>query len=262
MAAGIALAVFLIASAASSETMVRVGPGTWRPFYPMPESAAALKQKSSILPKEEKIVAFEMNARPVTNQQYLDFLRKNPHWQRGKISELFVDQNYLSHWSKPLKLGSKAQPNQPVTFVSWFAAKAYCEEHGARLPLEKEWEFAAAASEIKPDAQGNTVWRQRILNWYSKPNPEVLQEVGKGPRNYWGLYDMHGLVWEWVLDFNSTMFSVDNRAEGSKNRFTFCGSGSQLATDKEDYASFMRFAFRSSLKATYTTNNLGFRCVK
>jgi formylglycine-generating enzyme len=54
----------------------------------------------------------------------------------------------------------------------------------------------------------------------------------------------------------------DSRSNSAVNRDLFCASGSFGASDKEDYAAFMRFAFRGSLKANYTVGNLGFRCAK
>ena len=65
-----------------------------------------------------------------------------------------------------------------------------------------------------------------------------------------------GLVWEWTRDFNSMMSGQDLRASSVR----FCGGSSLGAADPSDYASFMRYAMRESLKAAYTTGNLGFRC--
>ena len=65
--------------------------------------------------------------------------------------------------------GREARPDQPVTRVSWFAARAYCEAAGARLPTWYEWEFAAAADEHRPDARSDPDWREKILDWYGQP---------------------------------------------------------------------------------------------
>jgi len=228
--------------------MVDIQGGIYRPFYP-----ASPKEK------EVPVKGYRMDSLPVTNGEYLEFVKQNPAWQRGHVSRLFADGRYLSHWQGPLSLGAKALPRHPVTQVSWFAAKAYCEWKGLRLPREDEWEYAAAASETQADSRNDAVWRQRVLDWYAKPS-QALQEVGKGPRNYWGVYDMHGLVWEWVLDFNNALVSSDSRDGKDADKSRFCGAGSLVASDKEDYATFMRMAFRGSLKANYTTSSLGFRC--
>jgi formylglycine-generating enzyme required for sulfatase activity len=73
---------------------------------------------------------------------------------------------------------------------------------------------------------------------------------------------MHGVVWEWVADFSTAMVTGDARGDTGLDRQLFCGSGAQGAKDIQDFASFMRYAFRSSLKASYTVPNLGFRCAK
>ncbi|MNL63509.1 Formylglycine-generating sulfatase enzyme [compost metagenome] len=71
---------------------------------------------------------------------------------------------------------------------------------------------------------------------------------------------MHGLVWEWTSDFNSIFLSGESRKDKSSDQNLFCGSASVNAADLMDYAAFMRYAFRGSLKAQYSTRNLGFRC--
>lgn len=228
--------------------MARVGPGTYIPFYP-----ATPKEREIPMP------AFELDRVPVTNGEFLAFVRRHPKWRRGQVDRLFADGHYLQHWKGPDELGDGVDPRQPVVGVSWFAAKAYCAARGARLPRESEWEFAAVASEKKADGRADPAFRERILAWYSKPTPIALPQVG-GPPNFWGVSNLHGLVWEWVLDFNSNLVGTDTRDSGGKEQLRFCGGGALAADDKSDYASFMRMAFRSALHADYTTKNLGFRC--
>ena len=86
--------------------------------------------------------------------------------------------------------------------------------------------------------------------------------MARASPNYWGVYDLHGLVWEWVSDFSTAMVTGDARADSELDRQLFCGSGAVGARDLTDYATFMRYGFRSSLKADYCIHNLGFRCAK
>ena len=99
-------------------------------------------------------------------------------WRRDRVAGIFAEQRYLSHWQSPVELGPRAQPQQPVVWVSWFAANAYCESLGARLPTWSEWEYAAAADETRKDARKDPAWRERILAWYSRPSNSALPRAG------------------------------------------------------------------------------------
>jgi len=249
----ITLLVLLLASSAAGAApkAVRIAGGTYRPvFPPSPEE------------KEIPVRPFLLDERPVTNAEFLAFVRAHPRWQRDRVARLFAGEAYLSHWAGPAALGESAPAAAPVVQVSWFAAKAYCEAQGKRLPTEAEWEYVASASETQADARQDPEFVARLLAWYARPNPKVLPAAGAGPRNHYGVRDMHGLVWEWVSDFNSALVSADSREDGDPDKARFCGAGALSAEDKSDYASFMRIAFRSSLQAPYTTANLGFRCAR
>ena len=152
-------------------------------------------------------------------------------------------------------------PSQPVTRVSWFAAEAYCESENARLPTWYEWEYAAAADGQRADARKDPAWRDRVLLWYSRPSNVPVPEVG-GPADLHGVRDLNGLVWEWVDDFNALLVGSDSRDQDGADKFKFCGAGALNMQEKENYATLMRVAMLSSLKASDTTINLGFRCAK
>lgn len=236
------------------EGLAIVGPGLLRLAYPA-------KGEADVVPVEP----FLLDRRPVSNADLLAFVRAEPRWQKGRIPSIYADEGYLAHWAGPVDLGAPGDTNrgeQPATRVSWFAAKAYCAWRGARLPSEREWELAAAADETRVDAAGDPAFQARILRWYSRPSSNVLPAAGDGPANAWGISDMHGVVWEWVYDWSSTLVTGDNRDRGNVDKALFCGAGAMGARDVGDYATFMRFAFRSSLGARFTTRNLGFRCAR
>jgi sulfatase modifying factor 1 len=239
------------ASAAAPGGMARVGPGELHPLYATTAAATTVK-----------VGAFALDRTPVTNAEFLGFVREHARWRRDRAAKVFADDGYLAHWAGPDELGPDARPDQPVTRVSWFAARAYCRARGKRLPTEAEWEFAATAGRTSADGASEPGFRERILAWYAQPATADLPAVGQRPPNYWGVHDLHGLVWEWVLDFNGTLVSSDSRAGKSADRLQFCGAGAFVAGDKLDYAGFMRLAFRGSLKARYTARTLGFRCAR
>ena len=220
---------------------------------------------ASVLPPdgkaaEARVAPHRLRTLPVTNGEYLDFVHTHPQWQRGRIAALFTDTQYLVHWAGPTALGS-AGAQQPVTHVSWFAAQAYCASERARLPNWYEFEQAAAADATRADARADAGWRERILDWYSRPSTSALPDVG-GARNFYGISDVHGLIWEWVDDYASLMISGDNRDQGDPDLLKFCGAGALSTQDRENYAVLMRVAMLSSLKAVDTTANMGFRCAQ
>jgi len=209
-----------------------------------------------------RVAPFELQRRPVTNAEYLDFVRRNPEWQRGKAPTVFAEPRYLERWQSPLQPGPDAAPAQPVVQVSWFAAQAYCEDLGGRLPTWSEWELAAAADETRSDARADPAWRERILAWYSVPSGQPLDEVGQRPADIHGVQDLHGLVWEWVDDYAAMLVSADNRDQGDPDTLRFCGAAALSMDDRENYAVLMRVAMMSALNARDTTRNLGFRCAR
>lgn len=227
--------------------------GTLQPFWLKPQKKE---------PVTYKIPELFVQTHQVTNEQYMEFLKSNPQWRKSQVSPLMADQAYLTHFNGDLSLAPPHKLFSPVTSVSWFAARAYCESIGARLPTVQEWEYFAAASEKKSDANKEPLFLSRILNWYGEPRPETLPSVKSIYKNLYGIHDPHGLVWEWVEDFNSNTMTGESREDSSLDRNLFCGGGSINAGDKENYAAFMRFAFRGSLKGTSNIWNLGFRCVK
>lgn len=221
---------------------------------------------TSVLPADGKradaqISPFQLRTQPVTNAEFLRFVTQHPEWRPDNVAAILADSRYLSHWENADTLGQEALPQQPVTRVSWFAAQAYCESEGARLPTWYEWEYAAAADATRTDARKDPSWRDAMLQWYSRPSNVPLPSVG-GEANAYGVRNLADLVWEWVDDFNALMVASDSREQGDPDVLKFCGAGAISMQEKENYAVLMRIAMLSSLSAANTTNNMGFRCAR
>ena len=208
-----------------------------------------------------KVASIQMDVYPITNAQFLAFVKEYPKWQRSNVKQLFADKNYLNGWQSDTILGKNFNLKAPVTNVSWFAAKKYCECQKKRLPIIDEWEYVAMADKELADARTKKSYNQYILSWYETAKTHN-NEIGSTFKNYWGVYDLHGLVWEWTADFNSVLISGESRKDVDKDSNLFCGTAAVGATDLMNYAAFMRYAFRGSIKANYAMRNLGFRCVK
>lgn len=240
-----------VGSPAATDGYVAIGGGTFRSVLP---AGPGIEQV--------EIARYRLATTPVTNAQFLAFVRQHPQWRRDRVARLFADESYLKAWAGPVSPGPAAPADAPVVQVSWFAASAYCESIDARLPTWYEWEYAAAADETRADARSDPAFRARMLSWYAR-TADTPAEVGQGPANAYGVHDLHALVWEWVSDFNALMVSTDSRDQGEDpDLLKFCGAGAITMQDKENYAVLMRIAMLSSLQGAYTTANLGFRCAR
>lgn len=95
---------------------------------------------------------------------------------------------------------------RPVINVSWNDATDYCKwlseqtGHRYRLPTEAEWEYACRAGTTTKWNFGDDWKELGKYAWYNPNNSRRTNEVGKKEPNPWGLYDMHGNVWEWCQD--------------------------------------------------------------
>lgn len=243
------LGAFVVNAKAPTEKWVKIPAGNFYPFF-------------SDTVRPVKVDAFTMMDRQVTNAEFLDFVKKNPEWQRSKIKRIFAEKSYLKYWKSDTVLGENVNPNAPVVMVSWFAAKAYCKWKGGRLANIAEWEYVASANKKAINQYGDKDFSSKILVMYERMPKMPLPDVGERFKNYFGVYDMHGLVWEWTLDFNSVMISNDSRAKSNVDGGLFCAAGSIGNVNPTNYAAFMRYSIWSSLKAQYCLKNLGFRCIK
>ena len=204
------------------------------------------------------IAPFALRTTPVTRAEFGAFVAAHPEWQRATAPAALADARYLIDADAA---DDSVAAQRPVVNVSWFAANAYCASEGARLPSWLEWEYAAAADTTRPDARRDPQWRQRILSWYAQPGSAALPAVGGAP-NLYGVRDLHGVVWEWVDDFNALFIAGDSRTQSDPDLLKFCGAGAISVIDRDNYAVLMRIALLSSLNAADTTGSLGFRCAR
>ncbi|MCB0369240.1 MAG: formylglycine-generating enzyme family protein [Bdellovibrionales bacterium] len=233
--------------------LVKVPSGVLQPFWLTTFVQGSPKKKAPDI----KIVSFQAMRTQVSVAQFKKFLETHPEWRKDQAARLFVDNSYLRNIDD-----TEINQEAPITWVSWFAAREYCKSFNMRLPTTNEWEYMAQASEVKRNASKDQKFLDRILTWYGQPQTEHLASVYSGYKNIYGIWNLHGLVWEWVEDFNSSFVTGESRADTSLNKNLFCGAGALNSADHENYAAFMRFAFRSSLKGKTAIWNLGFRCVK
>jgi formylglycine-generating enzyme required for sulfatase activity len=228
--------------------MAYIPGGEYKPFYGTDTSLVT-------------VAPYLIDERAVTNQEFLEFLKENPQWRKSQVKRIYADTSYLGKWPSDLELPANALPDAPICQVSWFAAKAYAQSVGKRLPSLDEWEFVAMADEVSPNARKKPQYSATIISLYMEKERQY-KAVMKSKPNYWGIYNLFDLIWEWTDDFNSILTTSDSRNSQYEDKNLFCAAGATSSTDVLNYAAYMRFALRTTLKANYTIANLGFRCAK
>ena len=163
-----------------------------------------------------------------------------------------------SHW--------KAD-NNPIEQVSWEQVTSFCRKLSAsaaeqqagrvyRLPTEAEWEYACRAGSQTPFSFGSNPEEFGVYGWFLKNSDSRSHSVGQKKPNSFGLYDMHGNVWEWCQDWYGefeTDLAVDpTGAVASLSRVRRGGSWEHLPRHG-------RSSHRSYLPPDYRYCKLGFR---
>ena len=151
-------------------------------------------------------------------------------------------------------------PDWPVERVSWqdvqvFIQKLNARESGEdyRLPTEAEWEYACRAGSTTSYCFGDDSNQLGKYAWYKENARGQPHPVGLRTPNTWGLYDMHGNVWEWVQDWYQPYPTDPRSASSGPDRVN--RGGSWVVNAK-----FCRSAARGHVTPGHRAYDLGFRC--
>ena len=217
--------------------------------------------------------AFYMDAHEVTNAQFKAFVDANPQWGKDNIEDRFYSGDYLAHWSGTDYPAGKA--DHPVRTVSWYAAMAYAEWAGKRLPTEAEWEYAARGGLAgKKYPWGDDEPTAADANYGE--NVGNTTPVGAYPPNGYGLYDMAGNVGEWCLDaYDGSFYAASENSRNPiaggetvqelRDNFTTIPNDPKRVLrggSWEDDAQRLRVAQRFKATARTERDFIGFRCVR
>ena len=198
----------------------------------------------------------------------------------GKVFIEFTENHKLdASWKNPYY---EQNDNHPVVLITWNDAIRYCNwlskinnltpvyslrkggvaanwnANGYRLPTEAEWEYACRAGTNTLYYTGNTISADDA--WFRVNSNYGTNEVGLKPPNAWGLYDMHGNIWEWVYDWKE-----EYTAEAKTDPIAVFVKGPYRATRGGSWinrASRLNSAERSYGTPNYRTNLLGFRVAR
>jgi len=207
-------------------------------------------------PQHEVTVGdFYIGRHPVTNEEYGKYLADRSDARAPQ----FLSE---AEWG---------DARRPIVGVTWAEARAFAEWMGGRLPTEAEWEYACRAgtssafndgsSCTDPDGMDPALDR---LGWSRTNSGGITHPVCEKAPNAWGIYDMHGNVWEWCEDTwhrNYEAAPCDGRAwvseddEGSAFRIL---RGGCWGVDARSCVSTYRYAYRPEV----WTDPVGFRVAR
>jgi formylglycine-generating enzyme required for sulfatase activity len=228
--------------------LVRIEPGVFKMGSAIGEKGRDLDEDP--MTEVTFVRGFWIGKYEVTQKEFEDVMKSNPSWFKGNL-------------------------NRPVEGVSWKEALAYCArvtelEQSAgripagyeyRLPTEAEFEYVARAGATTRYFFGDDPAGTQLGDyaWYDKNSEKTTHPVGEKKPNPFGLYDIHGNVWEWCLDWYGTFYpgGIVSHPTGPKS-----GEGRVFRGGGWDYdASSCRAAYRNYFSPVQTRNYLGFRIV-
>jgi len=229
-----------------------LGGGIMMPFVPI--AAGSFQMGSNDGEFDEKPIhqvtltkPFWMAETEVTQAQWEQIMGKNPSKFKGA--------------------------NLPVERVRWVDALSFCKkltereqqagllpkEYEYSLPTEAQWEYACRAGSV-----GKYAGDLDAMAWYKKNSESKTHPVARKKPNAWGLFDMHGNVWEWCLDQSNDSGLVVTDTYLDQIKDPVCRKGSRRLNRGGSWfndASFCRSAMRSSFLPNRAGGDIGFRLV-
>ena len=166
-------------------------------------------------------------------------------------------------------------PRNGIDKVNWHDAMQFCEratkilrerklikdDEQIRLPSEAEWEYCCRAGTTTAWSFGDDVAELGKYSWFKENSAKEDPPVGKRLPNPWGLYDMHGYVWEWCLDpwhpdYKDAPTDGSARAKGDSKDYVLRGGA------YPDPPDLQRSAYRHHAPENTRSGAIGFRCIK
>ena len=222
--------------------------------------------------------AFRMSKYEITNTQYAAFLNAKGIGSNGldptgaypTDTLIYAEKNWGVYYGRNGWIPAAEFENAPVVNVTWYGATEYAKYVGGTLPTEAQWEYACRAGTTTTFNTGDCLSMPKLLASYkwsvpystcnisNLPIPVKPQPGGNYPPNSFGLYDMHGNVWEWCSDWyeDFTATPQTNPTGPTIGKYRIGRGGSF-----NDEATWCRSALRSYWEPNTKGNLLGFRVV-
>jgi len=190
---------------------------------------------------EVHINAFKMMKFEVTQALFRSVMGKNPSYFKGD--------------------------DLPVERVSWIDVQTFIKQlnfktgRSFRLPTEAEWEYAARAGHRTRYGWHGGADKAYLYAWFGEGSNEKTHPVGQKRANDFGLYDMHGNVWEWVEDCWNGSY-VDAPGDGRAWKSGECSKRVLRGGSWDNDVNYLRSAYRTWFSRSSRYDTLGFRLVQ
>lgn len=218
-------------------------------------------------PQHKVIISspFWIGKYPVTIAEYLYFLNSPENY-----GELTWPPESCTKEQAGISKGCWSDVENPMVEISWLEATNFCKWLTAReirynripdgyifrLPTEAEWEYCCRAGTTTSFHFGDSDSKLKEYGWFEKNSRNHTHPVGQKKPNDWGLYDMHGNVWEWCQDkYGDYTASEMTDPFGSSSGVGFVRRGGSWVNDSDH----CRSAYRNFWEAKCAFKYLGFR---
>ncbi len=207
---------------------------------------------------------FTMGSDANSDEQPLHQVYLDAFWidQTEVTNEMYakcVDAGKCDPPSNTGHFSNSSYENQPVVYVNWSKANAYCSWVDRRLPTEAEWEKAARGTDGRTYPWGEGIDCDKANFQYSCVGDTSPVGSYESEKSFYGAYDMAGNVWEWVSSLYRPYPYV---ASDSREDMNSSGDRVLRGGSWDNYDSNVRSAFRLRLDPTNSYNLIGFRCAR